>query len=105
MDKIVTKDLTEFGYRELEEAGILLQAYSENPSILGDKVEVFFNRNSGCVFLSDEDCNTAMMNEDNLELWHWCPECGTEGFKEDFDTGNNGSDNKCCVEYIKQFEE
>lgn len=93
----VTKDLRNFGYRELDMAGDLLKALGsskDNTEYLGDGVEVWFNLGSGCVFLSDEDYNTAMMNGDSLEDWLQCGECGTEGFMEDIK--ENGSN--CCHE-------
>jgi hypothetical protein len=81
----VTNDLTRFGYRELDMAGDLLKAYANSPlDELRDGVQVWFNANSGNVFLSDEDYNTAMMNGDKLELWYYCTECGEEGFAADF---------------------
>ncbi len=52
------------------------------------------NTHSGCVFLSDEDFNVAMVNGDTLEQFHSCPECGAEGFAED------PPDNECCQQYL-----
>ena len=80
-NEIVTSDLSEFGKIELDEVVILLSEYSKNRSILGDKVKPFFNKQSGKVFLSDEDYNTTMINLDKkLELWINCSNCGEEGF-------------------------
>jgi hypothetical protein len=39
-----------------------------------------------------------MINGDNLEDWFFCPECGNEGFKEDFKDFD-----ECCKEYIKEM--
>ena len=82
----VTSDLRDFGYRELKMAAELLTAYKtddDETELLGDGVRVMFNPMSGYVFLTDEDCNTAMMNGDTLEDWHVCGYCGEEGFAED----------------------
>lgn len=82
---IVTKDLSGFGYRELDMAGDLLKAYAEcGTDFLGDNVTLNFNPYSGNVFLSDEDYHVGMIN-DNGELreWHCCPYCGKEGFDGD----------------------
>lgn len=91
-DNTVTDDLSDFGTRELWEAGHLLQCYAENcPDFLTDGVKVWFNRNSGYVFLSDEDFNVAVIEdwqEDGegnrlkplgLVQFFSCPECGEEG--------------------------
>ena len=84
MQDIVTSDLAEFGFRELEMVEELLKAYRiQGADFLGDKVKPFMNRHSGYVFLCDEDYNTAMMNGDKLEQWLNCGQCGNEGFPED----------------------
>jgi hypothetical protein len=82
MTDIVTADLSKFGYRELNIAGKLIQAYSEQPvDFLGNGLTINFNTHSGYVFLSDEDYNVGMLDEDgNLKQWFFCPECGQEGF-------------------------
>ena len=82
-----TNDLSQFGIRELNLAADLLKAYvKEQPEFLGEGVQVWSNMNSGYVFLSDNDYNVAMLNEDDkLEQFFSCPECGQEGFKEEFD--------------------
>lgn len=99
-DEIVTTDLANFGFRELRMAADLLNAYCEGKwagdNLLGDGVRVHMNRNSGCVFLSDEDFNVAMMNGDKLEMHFSCPECGNEGFAEDIDwDSEKGRCGKC----------
>ena len=95
-----TTDLSEFGFRELRMAATLLTAYCDNPpDYLTDGVQVMFNAHSGCVFLTDEDYNVAMMNGDTLEPFFSCPECGGEGFAEDM------PDNDCCQTYLKEMQE
>lgn len=84
-DENPTTDMSRFGYRELGMAGKLLSGYAANPSTveLGDGVQVWFNVNSGNVFLCDEDFNVAMMNGDKLENFYSCPNCGREGFADE----------------------
>lgn len=94
---MTTTDLREFGYRELKMAAELLSAYCENaPEFLGEGVHLMMHTHSGYVFLTDEDCNVAMMNGGKLEQWHSCPECGTEGFAEDM------PENECCQAYLRE---
>jgi transcription elongation factor Elf1 len=53
------------------------------------------------VFLVDEECNVALMNEGNLEDWFTCPQCGHEGFLADIDH-NKGS--KECKRWVKEIK-
>jgi len=48
-----------------------------------DNVEVYFNTQSGNVFLSDGDMNTTMENEGELDLWINLGNSGVEGFLDD----------------------
>lgn len=97
-----TKDLSKFGYRELELAAKLLTALTTGgqwPDELGDGVTIELNTSSGNVFLTDEDYNVAMMNGDKLETFFSCWECGEEGFKEDLDWNE---DHNCCNGCVKE---
>jgi len=97
----LTTDFSRFGYVELDQAGTLLKEYSNNPHILdGDNIQIFFNLNSGCVFISDEDFNVAMMNGDKLELFYFCPYCGHEGFLEDM---KHKPEDQDCINYMEQI--
>ena len=103
-DPVVTADLSKFGYRELSEAADLLKAYADNPSVLdGDDVSVSFNMNSGYVFLSDEDFNTALINHESgkLEKWYNCPVCGHEGFHGEM---CHNTDDPECAEYLESID-
>lgn len=86
----VTNDLTRFGMIELDEAGDLLKAYANNRGVdfLGDGVQVWFNSNSGIVFLADEDYNVGIMEDGGIVQFYSCPECGNEG------TQSEGLENK-----------
>ena len=104
MDEIITQDLSRFGYRELHEAGRLLIACSDNQNNINDflsnDIRVFFNSNSGYVFLSDSDFNVAMMNGDRIELWYSCPYCGHEGF---FDDMEHEPEDQECTDYLVEI--
>ncbi|MBR2536524.1 MAG: hypothetical protein IKE66_10675 [Hyphomicrobium sp.] len=76
-----TTDLQDFGFRELRLAAELLATYCEcPPSWLGRGVHLMMNPMSGNVFLTDEDCNVAMMNGSALDAWLFTPHDGLEGF-------------------------
>jgi len=98
MENIVTEDWSEFGYREIDLAKELLSHVKEIDSY--GKVVVAFNRNSGCVFLSDEDYKCWMMNGDAIEEWFNCSYCGHEGFLEDM---KHEPEHHDCEEYMKQI--
>jgi hypothetical protein len=101
----VTKDFSEFGYVEREEAQKLLAVYGtskDKTKLLGQGVEVYFNTMSGYVFLSDEDYNTAMLNvDDELEDFLVCSNCGHEDMASDF----MESAKTCCLETYQFLEE
>lgn len=84
-DNIVTTDFSDFGYREIAMARDLLDAYvkNNNTRFLGDGLQVAMNRNSGYVFLTDEDYNVAMAVNGALEDWFSSPYEGREGFFDD----------------------
>lgn len=96
---VCTTDLAEFGYREKKLAAELLAAMVEQglpDDFYDSEVTVMMNKNSGCVFLTNSEFDTAMMNGDRLETWYSCPECGHEGFKEDMD--HDGTDD--CTRFL-----
>lgn len=88
-----------FGYREMAMAAELLEAYSNSPAEFLDQetLKVCLNKNSGYVFLSDGEYNVGMMNDGELQQFFSCPECGHEGFKDDFE------DHKDCEGYKSLF--
>lgn len=85
---IVTADLSGFGHRELDEAVKLLTAYKENTfkedNFFSDGLTLNFNKQSGYVFLCDEDGNVGLLNDDGeIEQFISCSYCGKEGFKSE----------------------
>ena len=90
-------DFNEWGYREIQEAIELLNKYLDSNIKPLTGLKVGFNSNSGYVFLEDEDYNTFMLNGENLEQWFNCPECGHEGFREEFE----GQDCEQCKEIFR----
>ena len=84
LDNMNTQNLSNFGYRELAMASDLLRALAENEwrsedDVLGNEIRLEFNPESGCVFLTDEDCRVATLNDrGELENRLSCGECGQE---------------------------
>lgn len=110
MIRIVTADLSQFGYRELKEAKELLEAYIDNKQNLdvGDGLKLCFNTHSGYVFLTDDDMRVYMINNEtnDLEEWFNCPICGCEGFKDYVaEIDNHTEKDTECKEFIQQIKE
>lgn len=94
---ITTTDLAQFCSRERWLLVELLTAWDKQglpDEFFDDEIRPMMNRNSGCVFLTNSEYQTAMMNGDTLEIWHDCPNCGHEGFAEDCQLNEDGC-NEC----------
>lgn len=81
-----TTNLSEFGARERLMAENLLKAWREQglpEDFYEDEVTIMMNTSSGNVFLTNEDCQVAMLNGDTLESFYYTPYSGHEGFLED----------------------
>jgi len=86
MNSAYTENLADFGFREIKMLKDILTAWVENglPSTFTeDSVRPAINRNSGYVFLVNEDYQVAMMNGDTLEEFYSLPYSGGEGFLSD----------------------
>ncbi len=86
MKMSTTTNLADFGYRELDMAADLLKAYANGKGpddFETEGVTLMMNQNSGNVFLTNEEAQVLMMNGDSLEMWHYTPYRGHEGFAED----------------------
>jgi len=99
-----TRDLSNFGLREIGIAAELLTKYAGGRSSwasdqdeLADGIAVEFNPNSGNVFLVDSDYGVAMVNDNgNLENWVYCFNCGAEGFRSDLTLNTDGNCAECA---------
>ncbi|MFM7795988.1 MAG: hypothetical protein ACKO7N_04420 [Candidatus Nitrosotenuis sp.] len=106
---IVTSDFERFGQRELAKVSDLLQAYTArkctkyfNDFWYDEKVKPAFNTHSCYVFLTNEEYQAAMINDDyELDIFESCGECGKEGFPHEF----KGESCPGCQQIFKNFEE
>jgi len=101
--KITSTDLSDFGSREREMAEELLKAWREQglPEDFYD-VQIMMNFNSGNVFLTNDDCQVAMMNGNKLESFYTLPYEGEEGFAEDFIDAKEDAYHREDWEYIQE---
>ena len=77
-----TTNLADFGPCERHMAARLLDAAFPE-GFYDSGVTIMLNRESGNVFLTNEDYQVAMFNGDKLELFHSLPYGGAEGFLGD----------------------
>lgn len=106
-EEIVTSDLSQFGARERKMAEDLLRAWREHglPSDFADEdVTVAMNRNSGYVFLTNSEYQTAIETDGRLESFYSCPECGEEGTWSDSieDHGKDGGSE--CRRWVRDVQ-
>lgn len=100
MQEITTTNIADFGYIERVELIKLLQAWHSQglpEDFSRGEVHPMMNRNSGHVFLTNDEYQCAMMNGDKLESWYNCLNCGHEGFAEDCQLNDDGC-NECNSE-------
>lgn len=86
MQNIYTENLADFGYREIKMLRDTLDAWIEHglpDDFEGSGVKPAMNRNSGNVFLVNEDFQVAMLNDNKLDVFHSLPYSGHEGFLSD----------------------
>lgn len=98
MENITTTDLVEFGAREIEIAKDLLTAWVNNglpDDFEEEKVTIMFNKNSGYVFLTNEEFQVAMLVNKDLRSFYNCSNCGAEGLE---DEGFYNDDKSLCDE-------
>ena len=86
MNDVYTEDFSEFGFRELDEAGKLLTAIKNGlPPLFDDEgIKVGFNKNSGLVFLTNSEYQVAMLDDKGkLYNFYTTPYEGYEGSLEE----------------------
>jgi hypothetical protein len=105
--EITTTNFTDFGYREREILLELLSTWHRDglPEDFNDSgVHPMMNKDSGHVFLTNEDYQVAMLNDYKLESFYTCFNCGYEGFAEDCQLNEDGC-NECNPQNHKAYNE
>lgn len=100
MTDVTTTDLADFGARERCLLIEILKAWEANglpDDFYHEEVRPMLNKNSGYVFLTNAEFQTAFINGDKLETWYNCSRCGHEGFAEDCRLTDEGC-NECHKE-------
>ena len=87
MTNTYTENLADFGYRELDEAGKLLSGIKNGlpDDFYNQGIRVGFNMNYGYVFLTNDDYQVAMYDDESEELYSFytTPYDGLEGCYEE----------------------
>ncbi len=83
-----TTNLNEFGASGRQELIEILQTWESSglpDNFNTNKVVPMFDKNNGNVFLSNSEGQDVMINPEtgNLELWHFTPYAGHEGFLDE----------------------
>ena len=84
MNNITTTNLADFRIREKRMAAELLLAMCDQglpENFYEEEVTVMFD--SGYVFLTNSEFQVAMLNGEDLEIWHSLPYSGQEGFADE----------------------
>lgn len=95
-----TTDLADFRARERRMLVDILIAWEKHglpENFYTEEVRPMMIRSSGNVFLTNSEFQVAMLTDENkLEMWHSCPNCGHEGFSGDCDINEDNECNECA---------
>ena len=109
MNNPYTENLADFGLREIRLLNDILSAWLSTglPEPFDNTgVKPALNKNSGYVFLVNDDYQVAMLNGGRLELFHSLPYSGYEGFLSDLITEYcPGALDEDDVQYIRDAAE
>lgn len=93
---MTTTDLAKFGSSERKMLVELLIAWTEQglpEAFYDNEVIPMMNTTSGLVFLTNSEYQVCMLNDDKLEMFYYCHNCGNEGFEEDCKLTDDGCNN------------
>lgn len=102
-----TENLADFGYREYEELKKILEAWFDGNGLPDDfddsGVRPAFNRNSGYVFLTNDDYQVAIEVDGQLESFYTTPYEGFEGTYDELIEEADEDWNDEDLEYLKDL--
>jgi hypothetical protein len=104
--KYYTENLADFGFREIKMLSSILNAWVENglpDDFDTEGVRAAFNRNSGYVFLTNNEYQVAMMNGEELKSFYTTPYEGHEGFLDDLLETDPSDYHHEDIEYISEI--
>ena len=118
-DNYLTEDITDIPLHEVVPLLTALDAWRSGSTIAAtkmfqaswydEKTHVAMNNHSGYVFLTNEDFQVAMIEDERLTLFLTCSECGREDLENEweFSTKNFVNMNKCegCNQIVKDLKE
>lgn len=106
---VIEGDLSELRGHELSLLATLLILLSENKMSKNSKKYIDdikswgFNKNSGYVFLVDDNYNVFMKNGNELDIFLSLPYSGEEGFPDDFNNTNEDNFHEEDIEFLNNF--
>lgn len=104
-----TENLADFGYREYEELKKILEAWFDGNGLPDDfddsGVRPAFNRNSGYVFLTNDEYQVAIEVDGQLESFYTTPYEGYEGTFDELLEEADASWNYEDLEYLRDVAE
>lgn len=102
-----TENLADFGYREYEKLKKILEAWFDGNGLPDDfddsGVRPAFNRNSGYVFLTNDDYQVAIEVDGQLESFYTTPYEGFEGTYDELIEEADEDWNDEDLEYLKDL--
>ena len=102
-----TENLADFGYREYEELKKILEAWFDGNGLPDDfddsGVRPAFNRNSGYVFLTNDEYQVAIEVDGQLESFYTTPYEGFEGTYDELIEEADEDWNDEDLEYLKDL--
>ena len=111
-DNYLTEDITDIPLHEVVPLLTALDAWRSGSTIAATKLfqaawydqgsKVAMNNQSGYVFLSNEDFQVAMIDNDKLTMFLNCGECGNEGLEGEFEVVDSCEG---CKDIIKDIKE
>ena len=111
-DKYLTEDITDIPLHEVVPLLTALEAYRSGSTIAAtkmfqaawydEKTHIAMNNQSGYTFLTNEDYQVAMLENEKLTMFLKCGECGNEGLENEFEVVDSCQGCKDIMKDIKE---